>query len=364
MTDLEVEVEPGSSSNDESNSGVKRRGPSPEIKHSDTDSAGSEHDRALLLSEDRRARRLSIKSSAKKNYPAEWLKTLGMLIYAICCLFAMTLVETIVHDHVPSQNSTAPLGDVAWVVTDNWPFQAEFGIHECFRATEIIGVTLMVLAGLHIITHRHTSIILRRFFFHFGTVYLYRVLTISVTILPVPKLPPGHCLAPSDGSAAAIFSRAFGTLLGGGMDMTGVNMCGDYLYSGHTCVITSATLFILEYSPKRWWLYHYLCQITAIIGVLCILIAHEHYTIDVVVAYYVCTNHFWIYHTLSSSQELKAGSPDNTPLSRVWFFRILTFMEGNVSAPLPRVHQNPIMRIKRFFTNYITNNQQPSFSPL
>ena len=156
------------------------------------------------------------------------------------------------------------------------------------------------LVGVHILTHQHTSVILRRFFFHFGTVYLYRVVTISVTILPVPKLPNGHCMPPTDGSLQQIFARSFGQLVGGGMDMTGNNMCGlvfffhfiyitfvslhglqfktlfrDYLYSGHTCVITSAALFIFEYSPKRWWIYHYLVQIVAIIGVLCILVAHE-----------------------------------------------------------------------------------------
>ena len=116
---------------------------------------------------------------------------------------------------------------------------------------------------------------MRRFFFHFGTVYLYRVATIYVTILPVPKLAPGHCMPPTDGSLKQLFERSFGTLAGGGMDMTGKNMCGDYMYSGHTCVLTSTCLFILEYSPKRWWIYHYLVQLAAITGVICILIAHE-----------------------------------------------------------------------------------------
>jgi len=143
-------------------------------------------------------------------------------------------------------------------------------------------------------------------------------------------------------------------------------MCGDYLYSGHTCVITSAALFIFEYSPKRWWIYHYLVQIVAIIGVLCILVAHEHYTIDVIIAYYVCTNHFWSYHTLASSQDLKnlATSSEKVPLSRVWWWRIFVFMEGAVSSPLPRVHHNPLLKIKRLISHRITNSQQPSFSPL
>ena len=47
------------------------------------------------------------------------------------------------------------------------------------------------------------------------------------------------------------------------------------MYSGHTCVLTSAALFILEYSPKRWWIYHYLVTLAAIVGVISIGIAHE-----------------------------------------------------------------------------------------
>jgi hypothetical protein len=48
-----------------------------------------------------------------------------------------------------------------------------------------------------------------------------------VTIFPVPKLPPGHCRERSDGSAAAIVARAWETLVGGGLDMNGVIMCGQ-----------------------------------------------------------------------------------------------------------------------------------------
>ena len=51
-------------------------------------------------------------------------------------------------------------------------------------------------------------------------------------------------------SVRAILSRALNLLLGAGMDITGTNMCGDYIYSGHTSILTSTTLFILEYTPQ------------------------------------------------------------------------------------------------------------------
>lgn len=49
-----------------------------------------------------------------------------------------------------------------------------------------------------------------------------------------------------------------------------------------------------------WW-YHWLCWILSASGVICILVAHEHYSIDVVVAYFVTTRMFWWYHTMANS---------------------------------------------------------------
>jgi len=40
-------------------------------------------------------------------------------------------------------------------------------------------------------------------------------------------------------------------------------------------------------------------------GVLMVLIAHGHYTVDVIIAYLVTTRLFWIYHTLANNVYLK-----------------------------------------------------------
>ena len=79
---------------------------------------------------------------------------------------------------------------------------------------------------------------------------MYRIFTISFTILPVPAVEINHCAPKTDGSPGQIFSRASKLFIGAGMDLTGQNMCGDYIYSGHTSMLTSSTLFILEYSKQ------------------------------------------------------------------------------------------------------------------
>lgn len=45
-----------------------------------------------------------------------------------------------------------------------------------------------------------------------------------------------------------------------------------------------------------------MCWLTAAVGVVCILVAHEHYSVDVVVAYFITTRLFYWYHTMANLQ--------------------------------------------------------------
>lgn len=60
-------------------------------------------------------------------------------------------------------------------------------------------------------------------------------------------------------------------------------------------------LFLVD-SPKRFWWYHWLCWTLSAVGIVCILLAHDHYTVDVVVAYFITTRLFWWYHTMANQQ--------------------------------------------------------------
>lgn len=49
-----------------------------------------------------------------------------------------------------------------------------------------------------------------------------------------------------------------------------------------------------------WW-YHWSCWLLSASGVVCILIAHEHYSIDVLIGYIATTRLFWWYHTMANT---------------------------------------------------------------
>lgn len=136
--------------------------------------------------------------------------------------------------------------------------------------------------------------------------------------------------------------RVMKMIAGGGLTITGSHhMCGDYLYSGHTVMLTLSYLFIKEYSPKRFWWYHLICWLLCAVGLFCILLAHDHYSIDVVVAYFITTRLFWWYHTMANQQVLKESSQSNF-FSRVWWYRIFQYLEQNVTGIVPRNYQMPL----------------------
>lgn len=52
----------------------------------------------------------------------------------------------------------------------------------------------------------------------------------------------------------------------------------------------------------------------ATVGVIMVLVAHGHYTIDVLIAYYITTRLFWTYHTLTNNAfliKVSHGSSNN-----------------------------------------------------
>uniref|UniRef100_UPI003AAD8CA1 phosphatidylcholine:ceramide cholinephosphotransferase 1-like n=1 Tax=Centroberyx gerrardi TaxID=166262 RepID=UPI003AAD8CA1 len=161
-----------------------------------------------------------------------------------------------------------------------------------------------------------------------------------VTTLPVPGR---HftCAPKVSGDHVLQMRRVMQMIAGGGLTLTGSHhMCGDYLYSGHTVMLTLTQLFITEYCPSRLWWFQWVTWCLWAVGLFCILLAHDHYSIDVLVAYYVTTRLFWWYHTMANQQVLK--QPGQSSLfSRVWWFRFFLYLESGVPGVVPPHYRLP-----------------------
>lgn len=276
--------------------------------------------------------KITVQEEPANRLPKEWWKTGVAFLYAVFNLVFTTVVITIVHERVPDKSVSPPLPDKFFDYVDRVPW--------AFTVTEVNGLILVGLWLVQWIFLKHKAIIGRRCFFLIGTLYMYRCVTMYITTLPVPGKHMVCAPKLYNDSTGKIW-RILRLISGGGLSLTGSHlMCGDFLYSGHTVMCTLSYLFIKEYSPRWMWWYHWFCWLLSASGVVCILIAHEHYSIDVVIGYFVTTRIFWWYHTMANTHALRQDP--NNYLSRTWWNPIFKFLERNVQTTVPIVFSWPV----------------------
>ncbi|MBN3312179.1 SAMD8 protein, partial [Atractosteus spatula] len=146
-----------------------------------------------------------------------------------------------------------------------------------FAMAEACGVVLCNIWLLVLLLHKHRSILLRRLCSLMGTVFMLRCVTMFVTSLSVP---------------------------------------GQHLQCSG-----KANSWVLN-----------------LFGIFFILAAHEHYSIDVFIAFYITTRLFLYYHTLANTRAYQQSRR-----ARIWF-PMFSFFECNVNGPVPNEYCWPFSR--------------------
>ena len=77
--------------------------------------------------------------------------------------------------------------------------------------------------------------------------------------------------------------------------------------------------FDITDSPRRFILLHWASFLTSLCGVIFLLLARGHYTIDVLLAYYVTSRIWWLYHTLAHNNQLKSRGEHNFLDNMCWW---------------------------------------------
>uniref|UniRef100_A0A915MVK2 Sphingomyelin synthase-like domain-containing protein n=1 Tax=Meloidogyne javanica TaxID=6303 RepID=A0A915MVK2_MELJA len=116
---------------------------------------------------------------------------------------------------------------------------------------------------------------------------------------------------------------------------------GFLLYLGRCATMASLLSLIKSYSPRRWLPLHILAFAFSSVGVLSLLFSRGHYSIDVIIAYWITTRIFWFYHTLADFDELRHSFNGRNRFVNVIWYPLFNFMEQSVHRPLPRKYELP-----------------------
>ncbi|GAU97011.1 hypothetical protein RvY_08375 [Ramazzottius varieornatus] len=272
------------------------------------------------------------------RYPNERLKTLVAFLFMAVCMFCSTTALAIVHDRVPN---TPPLPDVVFDLIPQW----DLGL----QISEYLIIVSLWTTLILLFFHRYRWIVFRRLFFIVGLLYLGRAVTMLVTAVPVANTDY-YCSPKMNHTSPLIILERIAKLLSGlGLSVNGQHVyCGDYIYSGHTCVLLLSALMMDEYAPKKYFLLRILVFLMAATGIVMVSVSRGHYTVDIIVAYYITTRVFWMYHAMVCNAEMKNFGPNNY-LSRIGWFRLMRYLEVNVAVgKLPKHYTWPLPFPKRW----------------
>lgn len=75
-----------------------------------------------------------------------------------------------------------------------------------------------------------------------------------------------------------------------------------------------------------WASFHTITLASSLTGVILILVARAHYLIDVLIAYFITTTTFSIYHTLVYNKSLRYANQKNY-ISRFWWWHTMKYLE-------------------------------------
>lgn len=269
---------------------------------------------------------------ADTKLPVELGKTLAALLFVLLNFILTTTSLSITHEL--RRPASQPLPDL---ILDHIPYHAW-----ALDVSEVLIMFSTLAAAFTVLLHKHRYILIRRVCLIVGLLYGYRALTMIVTVLPSanmeylcdPQL--NHTI-----SAGEVAHRVLKIISGFGLTINGQHVyCGDFIFSGHTMILILAYLIVQEYSHPRLWLLHWLLSLSAFLGVVMLLVARGHYTVDVIIAYYITTRLWYLHNSIIAHRQFQQPGATNY-LSRLWWWRLSTWFEENVRGPVPPVFELP-----------------------
>ncbi|PAV84989.1 hypothetical protein WR25_10257 isoform B [Diploscapter pachys] len=279
---------------------------------------------SIIITVDEDINQQCLNSSLQRNCtkrPNECTKTLAALACLMISAFLNFFLLTVIHDIVPRE----PLKDLTFMLIEQQRWAWSVG--------DVLSTLSSVMGFTVILLHYERWVVLRRTFLLGAIMYGLRAIVLGVTFIPPslhnrdeicrPQLNGTHHMYMSE--IATRFVAYVVTLgLNSGQDKI---LCGDLMFSGHTVVLTIMYFVQLQYTPRKLVYIRYIAAPITFCGIGALVLSGGHYTMDVLIAYWLTSHVFWGYHQMF---EMPKEDRPQAPMSRLWWFWLAYWFESDV----------------------------------
>jgi len=264
--------------------------------------------------------KISVKVQNRRRILSELIRTLIAFLLLLFAFFLNFCVLAVIHDIVPRK----PLNDLVFyfIPQQRW----------AWTANDILCVGSTINGFVFLSLHQQRLLVFRRLFLIAAILYGLRAVLLSFTFLPpsFPNvdeicLPQVRILSP--GYHLVLLNRLFDYFSSLGLTELTFNngkiLCGDSMFSGHSLFLTVMYFTNIRYTPKHMRLLRYIPMAISFTGMASLILSRAHYSIDVLIAYWLTSHVFTSYH---QQFEIVPRSRINE-YSRLWWFRICYWFE-------------------------------------
>lgn len=197
---------------------------------------------------------------------------------------------------------------------------------------DVLSTLSSVIAFSVVLLHHERWVVLRRMFLLGAIMYGLRAVILGVTFLP-PSFHNRDEICQPQVNRTAMYGMEIATRfltyvvtlgLTSGQDKI---LCGDLMFSGHTVVLTIMYFVQLQYTPRGLVLLRYFAAPVTFLGIAALVVSGGHYTMDVLIAYWLTSHVFWGYHQMF---EMRKEERPKAPMSRLWWFWLCYWFESDV----------------------------------
>ncbi|CAJ0951639.1 unnamed protein product, partial [Mesorhabditis belari] len=251
---------------------------------------------------------------------SEALKTVIAFFCLTISAFLNFFLLTVIHDIVPRE----PLPDIVFLTIPQQRWAWSVG--------DVLSTLSSIVAFTVVLLHRDRWVILRRMFLLGAILYGLRAVILGVTFLP-PSFHNRDQICQPQVNRTAMYGVEIATRfltyvvtlgLTSGQDKI---LCGDLMFSGHTVVLTIMYFVQLQYTPRGLVILRYIAAPITFLGIAALVVSGGHYTMDVLIAYWLTSHVFWGYHQMF---EMPKVQRPHAPMSRLWWFWLCYWFESDV----------------------------------